>query len=68
MRFEYAWRTVEEALEATNKDWSDWASTEVTCNAFMTVEDAIVVRDQAEDGGQGIFSADEWYVLVVLSR
>ena len=68
MGLEYARGTVEEALEATDKDWSDWASTQIPGNAFMTVEDAIIVADQAQDGGESIFGADEWYVLVVLSR
>jgi AICAR transformylase/IMP cyclohydrolase PurH len=68
MRFEYAGRTVKEALEATDEDWPDRTSAEVACDAFMPVEDAIVIRDQAENGGKVIFGADERNILVVLSR
>lgn len=34
----------------------------------MSVEDAIIVADQAEYGWQGIVNVDERYVLIVLSR
>jgi len=68
MRFEYAGRTVEEAFKATDEDWPNRTSAEVTCDAFMTVEDAIIIRDQAEDGGKVIFGADERNILAVLSR
>ena len=67
MRFEYAGRAVKEALEATDEDWPDRTSAEVTCAALMTVEDAIIIRDQAENGGKVIFGADERNILVVLS-
>jgi len=47
MRFQYAWRTIEEALETTDEDWADRASAKVACNAFVAMDDALVIRDKA---------------------
>ena len=67
VRFEHTRGTVEEALEALDQDGSQGTGAQVTGDALVAVQDAVVFADQVDDGGHVVIGGDQGKVIGVLT-
>lgn len=67
VRLEDLGRAIEEAFEAFDEDGSQGARAQVSGDALVAVEDAIVVGDEAENGWKCVVGGDEGQVVLELA-
>ncbi|KAL9098536.1 MAG: hypothetical protein Q9187_009642 [Circinaria calcarea] len=68
MGFEHLWRSIKQPLKPLYKNRPKRSCTEISGHAFMPLQYAVVVSNQAQDGGQCIFSGDERKSIIEMSR
>ncbi len=55
MSLEHARWTIEETFETLDEDRPERSSAEIAGHGFVSVEDTIVVRNEGQQGWEGVF-------------